>query len=151
MSYRIAYIPGDGIGPEVGAEALKCLAAACAKHSVSTESHEYDFGGDRYLATGEVIPDSAIEELRGFDSVYLGAVGHPDVKPGIIEKGLLLRIRFELDQYINLRPVKLYPGVWTPLKDKDPSDIDFIVVRENTECLYSGVGGIQGKGTPEGL
>ncbi len=146
--YRIAVIPGDGIGPEVVNEGLKVLEAAAAKTGVSYELEHYDLGGDRYLRTEETLPDSVLEELRGFDAIFLGAVGHPDVAPGILEKGLLLRIRFELDQYINLRPVKLYPGVDTPLKDKGPEEIDFVIVRENTEGLYSGMGGIQYKGTP---
>ncbi|MCY3760805.1 MAG: isocitrate/isopropylmalate family dehydrogenase, partial [Gemmatimonadetes bacterium] len=127
--YRIAVLPGDGTGPEVVAEGLKALGAVAAKVGFAYETVEFDFGGDRYLATGEVLPDSAVDELRKFDAIYLGAIGHPDVKPGILEKGILLRLRFELDQYINLRPVKLYPNVPTPLKDKGPEDIDFVVVR----------------------
>jgi 3-isopropylmalate dehydrogenase len=146
--YRIAVIAGDGTGPEVVREGLKVLEAAAARTEVRYELEHFDLGGERYLRTGEVLPDSVLEELRGFDAIYLGAVGHPEVAPGVLEKGLLLRIRFDLDQYINLRPVKLYPGVDTPLKDKGPDDIDFIVVRENTEGLYSGMGGIQYKGTP---
>lgn len=148
MAYRIAVLPGDGTGPEVVREGLKVLAAASAKTGVKYELTEYDLGGERYLRTGEILPDSVLEELRGYDAIYLGAIGHPDVAPGILEKGLLLRLRFELDQYINLRPVKLYPGVDCPLKDKGPEDIDFVVVRENTEGLYSGSGGFQYKGTP---
>ena len=147
--YKIAVIPGDGTGPEVVAEGLKALDAVSRKIGFHYETQEYDFGGDRYLRTGEVLPDSAVEELRGFDAIYLGAIGHPDVKPGILEKGILLRLRFELDQYINLRPVKLYPNVPTPLKDKGPQDIDFVVVRENTEGLYAGAGGVLKKGTPD--
>jgi 3-isopropylmalate dehydrogenase len=147
-TYRIAVIGGDGIGPEVVREGLKVLEAAAQRTEVRYELEHYDLGGERYLRTGEPLPDSVLEELRGFDAIYLGAVGHPEVAPGILEKGLLLRIRFELDQYINLRPVKLYPGVETPLKDKGPEDIDFVIVRENTEGLYSGMGGIQYKGTP---
>ncbi len=149
MSYRIAVIPGDGTGPEVVAEGLKCVTAAAQKCGFDFDTVTFDFGGDRYLRTGETLPDSAIEELRGFDAIYLGAIGHPDVRPGILEKGILLRTRFELDQYINLRPVKLYPSVDCPLKDKGPEDIDFIVVRENTEGLYSGAGGFLKKGTPD--
>ena len=106
----------------------------------------FDLGGERYLKTGEILPDSALNDLRKFKTIFLGAIGHPDVKPGILEKGLLLRLRFELDQYINLRPVKLYSGVDTPLKDKKPEDIDFVVVRENTEGLYAGAGGFLKKG-----
>jgi len=147
-SYRIAVIPGDGTGPEVVAEGLKVLGAVAPHYGFRCETHTYDFGGDRYLRTGEVLPDSAVDELRQFDAIYLGAIGHPQVKPGILEKGILLRLRFELDQYINLRPVKLYPGVETPLKDKGPDDIDFVVVRENTEGLYCGAGGFLRKGTP---
>jgi 3-isopropylmalate dehydrogenase len=146
--YRIAVIPGDGTGPEVVREGLKVLEAAAAKTGVRYELTYYDLGGERYLRTGEVLPDTVLNELRGFDAIYLGAIGHPEVAPGILEKGLLLRLRFELDQYINLRPVKLYPGVDCPLKDKGPEDIDFVVVRENTEGLYSGAGGFQYKGTP---
>jgi len=145
---KIAVLPGDGTGPEVVAEGLKVLEALAKVDGFTYETHTYDLGGDRYLKTGEVLPDSVLEELRGFDSIYLGAVGHPDVAPGILEKGLLLRLRFELDQYINLRPVKLYPGVYCPLKDKKPEDIDFVVVRENTEDLYVGSGGFLRKNTP---
>ena len=147
--YRIAVIPGDGTGPEVVREGLKVLEAAAQATGFKYETTEYDFGGERYKRTGETVPDGAIDELRQFDAIYLGAIGHPDVAPGILEKGILLRLRFELDQYINLRPVKLYPGVETPLKDKGPEHIDFIVVRENTEGLYSGSGGFQYKGTPQ--
>jgi len=147
-THRIAVVPGDGTGPEVTAEAVKVLKAAAGKHGFAVDLAEFDFGGDRYLKTGEVLPDTAVDDLREFDSILLGAIGHPDVAPGILEKGILLRLRFELDQYINLRPVKLYPGVDTPLKDKGPDEIDFVVVRENTEGLYTGMGGIQYKGTP---
>lgn len=145
--YKIAVIPGDGTGPEVTAEAVKVLQAAAQKTGFKFELQNFDFGGERYKRTGEVLPDSAVEELRKFNAILLGAIGHPDVKPGILEKGILLRMRFELDQYINLRPVKLYPGVDTPLKDKKPEDIDFVVVRENTEGLYTGSGGFLKKGT----
>ena len=147
--YKIAVIPGDGTGPEVVREGLKVLAAAAAAKGFEYETTEYDLGGERYLKTGEVLPDSVVDELRGYDAIYLGAVGHPKVAPGVLEKGLLLKARFELEQYINLRPVKLYPGVDCPLKDKTPEDIDFVVVRENNEGLYSGIGGCQRKGTPE--
>jgi len=146
--HRIAVIPGDGTGPEVVREGLKVLEAAAQATGFRYDLTPYDFGGERYLRTGETLPDSAIEELRGFDAIYLGAICHPDVPPGPLEKGILLRIRFELDQYINLRPVKLYPGVDCPLKDKGPQDIDFLVVRENTEGIYTGMGGFQYKGTP---
>ncbi|HID10784.1 MAG TPA: 3-isopropylmalate dehydrogenase [Candidatus Latescibacteria bacterium] len=147
--YRIAVIPGDGTGPEVVREGLKALEAVAQKVGFSYEIAEYDFGGERYLRTGEALPDSALEELRGFDAIFLGAIGHPEVKPGILEKGILLRLRFELDLYINLRPVKLYPGVYTPIRDKGPEDIDFVVVRENTEGLYTGTGGFLRKGTSD--
>jgi len=143
----IAVMPGDGTGPEVVREGLKVLEAVAAVENFSYETVNYDLGGERYLATGEILPDSVVDELRKVDSIYLGAVGHPDVAPGILEKGLLLKLRFELDQYINLRPVKLYPGVDCPLKDKGPEDIDFVVVRENTEDLYAGGGGFLRKDT----
>ena len=147
--YKIAVLPGDGTGPEVVREAVKVLDAAAEKYGFKPEYTEFDFGGDRYLRTGEVLPDSAIDEFRRFDAMLLGAIGHPDVKPGILEKGILLKTRFELDQYINLRPVKLYPGVDTPLKDKGPNEINFTVVRENTEGLYAGAGGVLKYGTPD--
>jgi len=146
--YKIAVLPGDGTGPEVTREALKVMAAACRNHGVKYETVTYDFGGDRYLRTGEILPDAALDELRTMHAILLGAVGHPEVKPGILEKSLLLRLRFELDQYINLRPVQLYPGVDCPLKGKAPEDIDFVVVRENTEGLYAGTGGFLRRGTP---
>jgi 3-isopropylmalate dehydrogenase len=146
--HKIAVIPGDGTGPEVTAEAVKVLKAAAAKFDFKVELTEFDFGGERYKRTGELLPDSAVEELRKFDAILLGAIGHPDVAPGILEKGILLKARFALDQYINLRPVKLFPGVDTPIKGKGPNDIDFFVVRENTGDLYTGVGGFSMKGTP---
>jgi 3-isopropylmalate dehydrogenase len=148
-SYRIAVIPGDGTGPEVVAEGLKVLEAAGARFGFSLETETYDFGGERYKRTGEVLPDEYLDELAGSQAIYLGAIGHPDVEPGILEKGILLKLRFHFDQYINLRPVKLYPGVDTPLKDKGPDEIDFLVVRENTEDLYVGVGGFMKRGTPD--
>lgn len=147
--YKIAVIPGDGTGPEVVREGLKVLEAVSKKANFKYEKVIYDFGGERYKKTGEVLPDSALEEFKTFDAIFLGAVGHPDVKPGILEKGLLLKLRFGLEQYINLRPVKLYPGVWTPLKDKDPQDIDFAVIRENNEGLYVGEGEFKNKGTKD--
>ncbi len=147
-TYKIAVLPGDGTGPEVVEEGIKVLNAAADKFDFKLEYETFDFGGDRYLKTGNVLPDSASETLRQFDAIYLGAIGHPDVKPGILEKGILLRLRFELDQYINLRPVKLYPGVETPLKDKGPEHIDYVVVRENTGGLYTGIGGFTMKNTP---
>lgn len=147
--YKIAVIGGDGTGPEVIAEGIKVLNAACANKKVKLDFTYFDFGGARYLKTGETLPDSAIEELKKFNAIYLGAIGHPDVAPGILEKSILLKLRFSLDQYINLRPIKLYPGVKTPLADKGPKDIDYVVVRENTEDLYVGIGGNFKKGTPD--
>ena len=146
---KIAVIGGDGTGPEVTREALKVLAAVAQQESFSYELTDLDWGGERYLKTGEIVPEGGIETLRAHDAIYLGAVGHPDVTPGVIEKGLLLTLRFQLDQYINLRPVKLYPGVETPLAGKGPEDIDFVVVRENTEDLYAGIGGFLKKGTAD--
>lgn len=145
--YKIAVIPGDGTGPEVTREALKVLSAAAGTCGFSFQADSYDFGGDRFLATGEALPEGALEELAAHDAILLGAIGHPEVKPGVLEHGILLKIRFELDQYVNLRPVKLYPGVDCPLKDKGPEDIDLVVVRENTEGLYVGSGGFLRRGT----
>ncbi len=147
-SYNIAVIGGDGTGPEVAAEAVKVMKVAADKFGFSVNLTDYDLGGERYMRTGETLPDSVVEELRKYDSILLGAIGHPDVKPGILEKGILLKARFELDQYINLRPVKLFPGVECPLKDKTPEDIDYVVVRENTGDAYTGTGGFTLKGTP---
>jgi len=147
--YKIAVIAGDGTGPEVIAQGLKVLEAVAEKEKFIYRITYYDFGGERYLKTGELLPDSGIEELKKMHAIYLGAIGHPDVKPGILEKGILLRLRFELDQYINLRPVKLYPGVDCPLRNKGPEEIDFVVIRENTEGLYVGAGGFLKKGTPD--
>ena len=144
---KIAVIPGDGTGPEVVREALKVLKEIASIEKFEYQTESFDFGGERYLATGQIIDDAQIEQLRKFDAILLGAVGHPDVAPGILEKGLLLKLRFTLDQYINLRPVKLYPGVDCPLKDKGPEEIDFVIVRENTEGLYTGSGGFTYKGT----
>jgi 3-isopropylmalate dehydrogenase len=147
--YLIGVIPGDGTGPEVVEEGLKVLKAAASLANFSFDLKTFDFGGDRYLKTGETLPDEALEEIKKLDAIFLGAIGHPQVKPGILERGILLKLRFGLDQYINLRPVKLYPGVETPLKDKGPEEIDFVVVRENTEGLYVGMGGFFKKGTPD--
>ncbi|HEY5532701.1 MAG TPA: 3-isopropylmalate dehydrogenase [Candidatus Anoxymicrobiaceae bacterium] len=147
--YKIAVIPGDGTGPEVVREGLKVLESAADVCGFNFELESFDYGGDRYLATGETLPEGAVEELGGFNAIFLGAIGHPDVRPGILEQGILLNLRFALDQYINLRPVKLYPGVDCPLKDKGPEDIDLVVVRENTEGLYVGSGGFTRKGTPD--
>ena len=148
-TYNIAAIPGDGTGPEVVAEGVKVLQAVAAKAGFGIDLSYFDFGGDRYLKTGEILPAGAVEELKKFDAIYLGAIGHPDVRPGVLEKGILLKLRFELDQYINLRPVKLYPGIECPLKDKGPEHIDLVVVRENTEGIYTGAGGFFKKGTPD--
>lgn len=148
-TYNIAVIPGDGTGPEVIAEGIKVLDAVSGRFGFKLAFSFLDYGGDRYLRTGEVLPENAVSDLRKYDAIYLGAIGHPDVKPGILEKGILLKLRFELDQYINLRPVKLFPGVDCPLKDKKPEHIDFVVVRENTEGLYAGAGGVLKKGTPD--
>lgn len=148
-AYIIAVIPGDGTGPEVIAEGLKIMKAASEINGFKYDLIEYDLGGERYLRTGEILPDSVLEELQKMDAIYLGAIGHPDVKPGILERGILLKLRFLLDQYVNLRPVKLYPGVETPLKNKGPEDIDLVVVRENTEGFYVGSGGFLKKGTPD--
>nr|HDN01002.1 3-isopropylmalate dehydrogenase [Deltaproteobacteria bacterium] len=148
-TYKIAVIPGDGTGPEVINEGVKVLKAASDRFGFDLDLTWYDYGGERYLQTGEVLPEGAAKDLMQYRAVYLGAIGHPDVRPGILEKGILLALRFALDQYINLRPVILYPGVDTPLKDKGPGDIDFVVVRENTEGLYAGAGGVLKKGTPD--
>ncbi len=147
-TYKIAVIPGDGTGPEVIREGVKVLNAAAARFGFTLDFTHYDFGGERYLRTGETLPEGAVAELRKFDAIYLGAIGHPGVAPGILEKGILLRIRFELDQYINLRPVRLFEGVDTPLKNKGPKEIDFAVVRENSGDLYTGSGGVSMAGTP---
>ena len=147
--YKIAVIPGDGTGPEVVAEGLKVLKAVSEKFKFKYSVKKFDLGGERYLKTGETLSDSVLEELKGMDAIYLGAIGHPEVKPGVLEKGILLTLRFQLDQYINLRPVKLYPGVETPLRDKGPEHIDYVVVRENTEGAYLGAGGFFKKGTPD--
>jgi len=151
--HNIAVLPGDGIGPEVLDEVLKVIRAAAEKTGFNYKTVNYDFGADRYAAEGcegDPLPDSALSEFRDMDAIYLGAIGDESKVPrGVLEKGILLKIRFELDQYINLRPIKLYPGVLTPLRGKGPKDIDFIVVRENTEGLYAGIGGFLKKGTPD--
>lgn len=148
-NYTIAVIGGDGTGPEVVAEGLKVLTAVSKKFGFSYSTTLFDYGGNRYLKTGKTITDEELEGLRKFDAIYLGAIGHPDVKPGILEQGILLKTRFSLDQYINLRPVKLYNEAFCPLKDKKPEDIDFIVVRENSEGLYKGMGSFEKKGTKD--
>jgi len=147
--YKLAVIPGDGTGPEVVREGLKVLAVAGKKYKFEYQIKVFDFGGERFLKTNKTIEDKDIEELRKYSAIYLGAIGHPDVKPGILETGILLKIRFALDQYINLRPVRLYNEKFCPLKDKLPEDVDFVVVRENSEGLYKGMGEFQKKGTSE--
>ena len=146
---KLAVIPGDGIGTEVVAEGLKVLDVAAARHGLSFDRVEYDLGARRYNATGETLPESVLAELRGVDGILLGAVGDPSVPPGVLERGLLLKLRFELDHYLNLRPVKLFPGVATPLAGKGPEDIDFVVCREGTEGPYAGAGGWLRQGTPQ--
>jgi 3-isopropylmalate dehydrogenase len=138
--YKIAVIGGDGTGPEVTAESLKVLRALQAKLGLSFELTPLDYNGTRYIQTGQILSDEELEGLKKFDAILLGAIGHPDIKPGILERGILLKIRFGLDQYINLRPVKLYENVETPLKNKEPKDIDYVVVRENSGGLYIGRG-----------
>jgi len=147
-SYNIAVIPGDGTGPEVTGEAVKVMRSAADAFGFTVDTATFDFGGERYKRTGETLPDAALDELRRFDAILLGAIGHPDVRPGILEKGILLKARFALDQYINLRPIRLFPGVETPLKDKGPDDIDYVVVRENSGDIYTGIGGVSMPGTP---
>jgi len=148
MALNIAVIGGDGVGPEVVQQALRVMESVAKTEGLKYTTTDLPYGGAHYLKTGTVITDEQVQELKQYDAIMLGAVGTPDVKPGILEKGLLLKLRFDLDQYINLRPVKLYPGVETPLKNKGPEDIDFVCVRENTEDLYCGNGGIARKGTP---
>ncbi|MCX5679960.1 MAG: 3-isopropylmalate dehydrogenase [Candidatus Omnitrophica bacterium] len=145
-SYKIAVMPGDGTGPEVVNEGLKVLKAASKKFDFKYIEETFDYGGDRYLKTGKTITDQELANLKKFDAIFLGAIGHPDVKPGILEQGILLKTRFGLDQYINLRPVKLYSSDFCPLKGKNPEDIDFVVVRENSEGLYKGMGEFRDKG-----
>ncbi|MFH1459096.1 MAG: 3-isopropylmalate dehydrogenase [Candidatus Omnitrophota bacterium] len=145
--YKIAVIPGDGTGPEVVKEGLKVLAAVSKIHKFSYQTKIFDCGGDRYLATGKTITDEELGALKTFDAIFLGAIGHPDVKPGILEQGILLKTRFALDQYINLRPVRLYNETFCPLKNKKEADIDFVVVRENSEGLYKGMGEFKDKDT----
>jgi 3-isopropylmalate dehydrogenase len=144
---RLAVIGGDGIGPEVTAEALKVLRVATP--DVTFETTDYDLGARRWHRTGETLPDAVLEEIRAHDAILLGAVGDPGVPSGILERGLLLRLRFELDHYVNLRPVRLYPGVASPLAKGSPETIDMIVIREGTEGPYTGAGGVMRRGTPE--
>lgn len=146
-SYRLAVIPGDGIGIEVTAEALKVLQAATSAEGSVFEVDEYDLGARQYAKSGEALPDSVLDELRGHDAILLGAVGDPSVPPGVLERGLLLRMRFEFDHAVNLRPVKLLPGVASPVATATPETVDMIVCREGTEGLYCGAGGVLRKNT----
>jgi 3-isopropylmalate dehydrogenase len=146
-SVKLAVIGGDGIGPEVTAEALKVLRAAAS--GVTFDTTDYDLGARRWHRTGETLPETVLEEIRGHDAILLGAVGDPSVPSGVLERGLLLRLRFELDHYVNLRPVKLFPGVTSPLAKGSPETIDMVVVREGTEGPYTGAGGVMRKGTPQ--
>ena len=146
--YRIAVVPGDGTGPEVVAEALKVLDAASDLYGFDLALTHFDLGGERFLRTGETLPGDVLEQLRESDAILFGAVGHPDVEPGILEQDILLRLRRELDQFINLRPVKLHPGVKSPIAEVTPDDVDFVVVRENSEGLYVGKGSFTAKGEP---
>jgi 3-isopropylmalate dehydrogenase len=146
---KIGVIPGDGVGPEVTAEGLAVLEEVGRLDALDYQLSEFRLGGERFLQTGRVLPETDLEALRGCDVILLGAVGHPDVPPGVLEKGILLRLRFDFQQYVNLRPVRLYPGVETPIRGKGPADIDMVVVRENNEDLYVGVGGFTRQGTAE--
>jgi 3-isopropylmalate dehydrogenase len=148
-TYDIGVIPGDGIGPEVTAEALKVLKAVSDIESFDYKQVDYPWSGEYYLKTKELVPISAIDEWRELDAVLLGAIGHPDVEPGLVERSVILGLRFGLDLYVNLRPIRLYSEHLCPLKDKKPADIDFVVVRENTEGMYSQIGGHLKKGTPD--
>ena len=145
---QIGVVAGDGVGPEVLAEGLEVLVLAGSLEGLEFDLVRFDLGGERYLRTGEILPDDEIGRLLGCDAILLGAVGHPRVPPGILEKGILLRLRFDFELYINLRPVQLYPGVEGPIRGKGPDDIDMVVVRENNEDLYVGAGGFTRKGTP---
>jgi 3-isopropylmalate dehydrogenase len=147
-TYRVAVIPGDGIGPEVVAEGVRVLAAVAPRHDAQFALTEFDLGARRWHASGEALPDSVLAEIADHDAILLGAVGDPSVPSGVLERGLLLRLRFALDQCVNLRPVKLYPGVATPLAGRGPDDIDFVVVREGTEGPYAGSGGSLRRTTP---
>ncbi|PRX95674.1 3-isopropylmalate dehydrogenase [Allonocardiopsis opalescens] len=148
QTIRLAVVPGDGIGGEVVAEGLKVLSAVSGPHGLAVETTEYDLGAKRWHATGETLPDSALEELAGHDAILLGAIGDPSVPSGVLERGLLLRLRFSFEHYVNLRPVRLYPGVSTPLAGVGTDDVDILVVREGTEGPYAGAGGVMRKGTP---
>ncbi|ADQ14847.1 3-isopropylmalate dehydrogenase [Halanaerobium hydrogeniformans] len=146
---NIAYIPGDGIGEEVTRQGLKVLNYFNDKHDLGLKFEKFDLGAERYLRTGEIMPDGVLNKLETFDAIYLGAVGDPRVEPGLLEKGILLKLRFYFDQYINLRPIKLYKEEFSPLKGKGVKDINFTVVRENTEGIYAGIGGFLKKDTPD--
>jgi len=148
-SFKLAVVGGDGIGPEVTAEALKVLRAATP--DVTWETTDYDLGARRYHKTGETLPETVLEEIRAHDAIQLGAIGDPSVPSGVLERGLLLRLRFELDHYINLRPVRLYPGTVSPLVKGSPETIDMVVVREGTEGPYTGAGGVMRRGTAHEL
>ncbi len=148
-TYNIGVLAGDGIGPEVADEGLKVLRAIMAQEGFDCNFVEYPYSGEYYLKTKELVPERVIDEWRALDAVFLGAIGHPDVEPGLVERSVILGLRFGLDLYINLRPIKLYAAHMCPLKDKKPEDIDFTVVRENTEGLYAQIGGILKKGTPD--
>lgn len=149
--YKIPVLPGDGIGPEIIAEGRKVIDAAGERFGFDVEWIEYPHGADHYLETGELISEETLKELSGYPAIYLGSIGDPRIAPGILEKGILLTARFYFDQYINLRPIKLLDGVWTPIKDKTSKDIDFVVVRENTEDFYIGIGGRAKKGESKDL
>jgi 3-isopropylmalate dehydrogenase len=148
-SYEIGVIGGDGTGPEVVAEGIKALKAISKTADFDLRFTDFAIGGDRYLKEGVLVTDEEINRLKAMDAIFLGAIGHPEVMPGILERDILLRLRFELDLYVNLRPVALFEGVDTPLKGKGPKDIDFVVIRENSEGMYAGGGGFFKKGTPD--
>jgi 3-isopropylmalate dehydrogenase len=148
-AYQIAVIGGDGTGPEVVGEGIKALKAVSKQSGIDFQFRHFDIGGQRYLEKGILLLDEELRELKGMDAIFLGAIGHPDVAPGILEREILLKLRFELDLYINLRPVALFEGVDSPLKGKGPEDIDFVVIRENSEGVYAGGGGFFKKGTPD--
>ena len=147
--HKIAVIGGDGTGPEVIAEGLKALRVIMDQYQIECEFIETNINGNRYLQTGELLTDQDMALLKGMDAIYLGAIGHPDIQPGILERGILLKLRFDLDQYINFRPVKLYPNVYSPIKGASSDTIDYVVIRENTGGLYTGVGSIENKGTAQ--
>ncbi len=148
-NYNIATLPGDGTGPEVVEQGVRVMEAAAKKFGFDLSFTKFPWGGDYYLETGVILPEDACDQLKKYDAVFLGAIGSPKVAPGVLEKGILLKLRFELDQYINLRPVKLLPGVACPLVGKKPEDIDYVVVRENSGDVYTGMGGVSMKGTKD--